>query len=187
MNNTKISSFNTEPLVIEIENVIKKGLNVLLKDYISRYDLLENTHKQIMNLPSVLNELNLTSFDKLNQNKEETEETESMYVSIKDITRNLVREEMANIEKKLDAMENRYDSIVPILAKKGDIVVANTIAFHKGTKPKTKDRYIIIFNFGLHKDYIGYKPDVTPAISRKFFDSISDINQKKILTLLEKD
>jgi ectoine hydroxylase-related dioxygenase (phytanoyl-CoA dioxygenase family) len=79
------------------------------------------------------------------------------------------------------------DSIVPILAKKGDIVVANTIAFHKGTKPKTKDRYIIIFNFGLHKDYIGYKPDVTPAISRKFFDSISDINQKKILTLLEKD
>ena len=39
--------FNTEPLVLEIENVVKKGLKTILKDFINRYDLLENTHKQI--------------------------------------------------------------------------------------------------------------------------------------------
>ena len=108
-----MSNFNTEPIVIEIENIIKKGLNELLKDYISRYDLLESTHKQIMNLPSVLNELNINSYDKLNKTVEE----ESTFISIKDTTTNLVREEIENIEKKLDMMEKRYAKIFPILDK----------------------------------------------------------------------
>ena len=58
MTESKIDSFNIEPLVFEIENVIKNGLKVMLKDYIVRYDLLEKTHKQIMKLPSVMNEIN---------------------------------------------------------------------------------------------------------------------------------
>ena len=55
MTESKIESFNIEPLVFEIQNVIKNGLKVLLKDYIDRHDLLEKTHKQIMKLPSVMN------------------------------------------------------------------------------------------------------------------------------------
>jgi hypothetical protein len=51
-------TFNIEPLVSEIKNVISKGLQTYLKNYIDRYELLEKTHKQIMNLPSVVNELN---------------------------------------------------------------------------------------------------------------------------------
>jgi hypothetical protein len=43
MTETRINSFNIEPLVFEIENVIKNGLKVLLKDYIDRHDLLERT------------------------------------------------------------------------------------------------------------------------------------------------
>ena len=55
----KNDNLPTEELVLEIENVIKKGLTKILSNYMDRFDLLEQTHKQIMMLPSVVNELNL--------------------------------------------------------------------------------------------------------------------------------
>jgi len=61
MSDLKTHNFNIEPLVFEIQNVIKKGLSTILKDYTDRYELLEKTHNQIMRLPSVLNELNINS------------------------------------------------------------------------------------------------------------------------------
>ena len=58
---TDSNNFNTDIILNEIDLVIKKGLNKILKDYMNRYNLLENTHKQIMQLPSVLNQLNKSS------------------------------------------------------------------------------------------------------------------------------
>jgi hypothetical protein len=58
MGELKIDNINTEELVLEIENVIKKGLKKILNNYVDRFDLLEETHKRIMSLPSVMNELN---------------------------------------------------------------------------------------------------------------------------------
>lgn len=42
-----------------------------------------------------------------------------------------------------------------LTAKKGDLVLANTTAFHKGLKPKKNDRNICIANFCLH-DEVGF-------------------------------
>ena len=53
-----IKRLNTEEIVTEVNNVIKKGLDKLLGDYLYRYELLEQTHDAIMNLPSVRNHLN---------------------------------------------------------------------------------------------------------------------------------
>ena len=78
------------------------------------------------------------------------------------------------------------ESMTPIFAKKGDVILANTIAFHKGTKPKTRDRYIIIYNLGIHKDYIGYQPDKVPTIKKKYYNNLTK-KQKYILKLLEKN
>jgi len=101
--------FNTEPLVLEIENVVKKGLKTILKDFINRYDLLENTHRQIMKLPSVLNEMN-------------KQESESDSDDVDDADSDLESKESENlkviqIENKLDIMEKKYDLIIPILNK----------------------------------------------------------------------
>jgi hypothetical protein len=52
-----MNNLNMEPLISEIENVIRDGVKHILKDYINRYELLEETHQLIMNLPSVRNEL----------------------------------------------------------------------------------------------------------------------------------
>jgi len=116
MQENKINSFNIEPLVIEIENVIKKGLKTILKDYVDRYELLEKTHNQIMNLPSVRNELNKHPYEE-SESDSDSEDEKTISVSIKDMTQNLIRDEIEVVEKRLDKMEKKFDSIVPILDK----------------------------------------------------------------------
>ena len=117
MSELKKNNFNIEPLVFEIENVIRRGLTTILKDYIDRYELLENTHKQIMRLPSVLNELNKNSQSDETSDSDLEENEKPIFISIKDMTHDIVREEIEIIEKRLDKMEKKFDSIVPILDK----------------------------------------------------------------------
>ena len=116
MTESKIDSFNIEPLVFEIENVIKNGLKVMLKDYIVRYDLLEKTHKQIMKLPSVMNEIN-KGCESDSDSDSEAGEDKSMFNSISDMTRDLVKKEMSHVESKLDRIEKKYESISPLISK----------------------------------------------------------------------
>ena len=52
-----ISDFNINPLLSELDNVIRKHMNIMLNEYIGRFNLLEQTHRQIMCLPSVVDEL----------------------------------------------------------------------------------------------------------------------------------
>jgi len=116
MTESKIDSFNIEPLVFEIENVIKNGLKVMLKDYIVRHDLLEKTHKQIMKLPSVMNEIN-KECESVSESEDDMVEDKSMSISISDITRDLVKKEISYIESKLDRIEKKYESISPLISK----------------------------------------------------------------------
>ena len=115
MTDNKTDNFNIEPLVFEIENVIKKGLHKILKDYVNRTELIENAHKQIL---SVLNELN--NDEPCIHQKEE----KSLFVSVKNMTQEYVNEDVKHleetvcyIENKLDKLEKNYDSIVEILDK----------------------------------------------------------------------
>jgi len=118
MTESKIDSFNIEPLVFEIENVIKNGLKVMLKDYIERYDLLERTHKQIMKLPSVMNEIKKSSDSDSDSDSDcDSEEDKPIFVSIADMTRDLVQKEISYVEDKLDRIEKKYESISPLIGK----------------------------------------------------------------------
>ena len=116
MSANTIETFNTEPLMNEINDIIKRGLKTLLKDYNDRYELLEKTHKKIMNLPSVKLELNNESDSESdNDNSSNEEDNKTMFISIKDMTHDLVKEEIGFVENKLEKLEKRYDSILPIL------------------------------------------------------------------------
>jgi hypothetical protein len=101
----KVQIFNINPLVIEVEDVIKKGLHKILGDYMDRYELLENTHKQIMRLPSIRHELNkqecLYSDD---EPYHQHERDEPSYISDK-------------LDHRLRELEKKYDSIAPVLDK----------------------------------------------------------------------
>ena len=115
--NNSIDNFNTDEILKEVDVVIQKGLKKILKDYADRYSLLEKTHKQIMTLPSVLNELNKNNsraFDEECVVSDEDSYDESMFVSIKDMTRELVSEQVSNIENKINALEKQTKQIFAI-------------------------------------------------------------------------
>ena len=44
------------------------------------------------------------------------------------------------------------ESITPIYAKKGDLIIADTTGLHKGTKCKTRDRFMLTINYGIHSE-----------------------------------
>ena len=78
------------------------------------------------------------------------------------------------------------DDINPIFAKKGDIILANTVALHRGLKPKTQDRNILIVNYGLHQDYtFNNQLDITSRVNSSTFDSRTK-EEKLAMSLLER-
>jgi len=48
-----MNNFDTQPLLSEINTIIKNGVQDIVKDYMKRHTLLEQTHDTIVNLPSV--------------------------------------------------------------------------------------------------------------------------------------
>jgi hypothetical protein len=48
-----MNNFNTQPLLSEINTIINNGFQEILKDYMKRHWLLEQTHDTLVNLPSV--------------------------------------------------------------------------------------------------------------------------------------
>jgi hypothetical protein len=160
MTESKIDSFNIEPLVFEIENVIKNGLKIMLKDYIDRHDLLEKTHKQIMKLPSVMNEINKGGDS---DSDAEPGEDKTIFVSISDMTRDLVKKEMSYVESKLDRIEKKYESISPLISKILD-KLESINAEVKVLKEKPRDN-IKIVQMDHEKSYISniIKPSIVSA------------------------
>ena len=106
----KVNMFNVNPLVIEMEEVLKNGLNKILADYMYRYELLENTHKQIMRLPSIRQELNKHPYD-LYSDDDTDEQNEQ------DQSRHMTYNAVETFDNKLRQLEKKYDTIIPVLDK----------------------------------------------------------------------
>jgi hypothetical protein len=104
----KVNMFNLNPLVIEIGEVIEKGLNKILSDHMDRYELLENTHKQIMRLPSIRQALNKHPHDLYSD-----DDTDEPVIHNNTCDKSTVE----LLEYKLEKLEQKYDTIVPVLDK----------------------------------------------------------------------
>ena len=66
------------------------------------------------------------------------------------------------------------------------MIIANKVAFHRGLKPKKKDRNIVIINYGMHVDFtFNNKFDITSNINKVDFKKQNSLNQS-ILSLLNK-
>ena len=61
INNNNNFKFNIDMLMNDVNNVIQNGMNNLLKDFIDKYKLYEETHNCIMNLPCVKREIYKTN------------------------------------------------------------------------------------------------------------------------------
>ena len=123
------SPFNTQPLLEEIDSVIKRGLTSVFKDFIIRYEKLENMHNQIIGILSINNEVSsehcfVNSEQCINLNSEiddeskweisikEDEADKTIYNGIQDMAKEIVSETLSNIEKKIEMLENKYKNTI---------------------------------------------------------------------------
>jgi hypothetical protein len=106
--------FDIKPLMNDVEKVIESGLNDVLSNYMERYNLLEETHKQIMMLPSVANELGIRGSN-YNPNPN---------YNFNDLSGNSTSNyKVTFLQEKLCEMEKKYDSILPFLNKLFDKII----------------------------------------------------------------
>jgi len=107
----KVNMLNINSLVIEVEEVIKNGLNKILVNYMDRYELLENTHKQLMQLPSIRQQLNKDPYDLCS---DDDNDEVIYYKNNKNMHDNSTVE---TLEYRLEKLEKKYDTIIPVLDK----------------------------------------------------------------------
>ena len=94
------NKFDVDSLLNEVNLVIQKGMNHLLKDFIQKYKIYEETHKGVLNLPSVKYLIDCRQNDKLDSevNVENNEDLKTILVNI---AKDLVKEEVKTVENSL--------------------------------------------------------------------------------------
>lgn len=85
-----------------------------------------------------------------------------------------------------DEMARHYgpDALTPLFGKVGDLLAADTVGFHCGSKPKTTERTVLILSYGAHKEYGNV--DVV-AIRQNDLDSLSPTQRAAAELLMVKD
>jgi hypothetical protein len=109
--------YNTQPLLNEIEIVIKNGLDKMLSKYLERYDLLEKTHKQLMNLPSIKEAIGKDYEQDVESDTESYSETKNPEINNIVSCQTEMKYDVLNIESKLDKLEKKYAGLYPMLDK----------------------------------------------------------------------
>ena len=96
-------NFNTEELLNNLNIIIQSSLNILVKDFVEKYKIYEETHKGVLNLPYV--KKLLTIYNKevnvISDSESESENNEEppIFVSIKEMTEDLVEEKINIFEQ----------------------------------------------------------------------------------------
>jgi|LauGreDrversion4_1035100.scaffolds.fasta_scaffold01656_5 hypothetical protein len=98
MSENKSNNFNTEPLLKEIANVINSGLHKILNEYVDKYNLMEQTHKQIVELATGVSVVSPNNFDSVNSISKSTENN-------KNITSDQVNDKFDKLQVKMDTLE----------------------------------------------------------------------------------
>jgi hypothetical protein len=113
---TSIPNYDTTPLLHEIEIVVNKGLSNMLHDFNNRYTLLETTQQKIMELLQTT--VNTPDIDESKLVENSFEEDESILVSIKDMTKELVKHEMDLYQQTTNLKMNDIHNLIQVLVNK---------------------------------------------------------------------
>jgi len=112
------SIYNTEPLLNEVELVIKNGLNKILAKTLQRYELLERTHKQLMKLPSIVEELDKDDDSDSDSDSDYDNKLNLLKkCSQKPVTHWVNKDDLCNVERKIDNIEKKYLNLYGLMDK----------------------------------------------------------------------
>jgi hypothetical protein len=116
MEKNKVPNFNTLPLLNEIESVLNNGISNILNDFSERYNLLEKTQSKILKILKANKNLNYKSdsedsddVSECNEAYSNEEEDVPIFVSMKDLTEELVKHEISHYQNN---MENKFNKFV---------------------------------------------------------------------------
>jgi hypothetical protein len=109
-------SYNTEPLLKDLHNVICKGLNQIMKDYITDHQLYKETYESVLKIAGIQKQTNVItkqSFD---------EDSKTIKQSIAEMTQEMVQHEVQklghSLERKMDEFTKNNNLIIVALIKK---------------------------------------------------------------------
>jgi len=94
-------NFNIDPFLLEIKKVLISGLKGVFASHMERYEMLERTHDQIMNLPSVQQKLNTSDKNNFTANN-----------SDRDYQVRLLEDKIEKMSKRFDHFEKTLDTFV---------------------------------------------------------------------------
>ena len=108
------NNFNTDNLLREVNMVIQNGVTNILSDFLKKYKIYEETHKSVLNLPCVkslvesdkfLNESVCSPYASSSSSScslfSDDEEDPNIFVGIKEMTKDLVTEEVKSYHEKI--------------------------------------------------------------------------------------
>jgi hypothetical protein len=119
--------FDTEELLNNVNIIIQNGLNNLLKDFVEKHKIYEETHQGVLNLPSVKK---LTAFARQevnvipdydsdsNSDSENNDESPTMFVSIKEMAEGLVDDKIKMFEQTMFNSFQVFTSTNTIMVRK---------------------------------------------------------------------
>jgi hypothetical protein len=107
-----------------------------------------------------------------------------VYVSGSHIKKLDKKDGLNEYARKDEDIEKFYGTknIKPIYGKRGSLLFANTLGYHKGIKPSSKDRYALYINFVCEEEYGGLGPK--QKINKKILNRLKD--KDKLFKFFEK-
>ena len=103
-----VNALDSEPLINEVGEVIKKGINDLLGRFSERYNMLEDTHNKIINLPSVQYHLNGNTSANININSCSTNMCD-VTTHISNLIETKLLQDNLKLQEKIDGFDNKIN------------------------------------------------------------------------------
>ena len=107
---------NTNPLLSELNEILNKGVQNILKDILKRYELLEQTHNAILNLPTIKDYIgNFNEFDNQNLSEVDFDEINNLNDITFEKQHNISYEEFINFQKYTTSIIDKLTLQIEIL------------------------------------------------------------------------
>lgn len=105
----RINALDSKPLINEVGEVIRKGINDLLEKFTERYNILEDTHNKIMILPSVQYHLNGGKSGECFQVNNSSTNMNDVTTYISNLIESKLLQDNIKLQEKIDSFDHKIN------------------------------------------------------------------------------
>jgi len=129
-----MNNFNTQTLLSEINTIINNGVKDIVKDYMKRHALLEETHNVLVNLPAVREYYNSENTCEITDNKVSVKIEKDIYLAKSEFMQymknmdekmNILLKQMGELKNEIDILKINVDKEIISIHKCLDVEKEN--------------------------------------------------------------